>query len=144
MVRHAVVGDVSRMLVLLRNFHTAGGFQFPFDAPRLDRFVRHAVDAADYAVLVLGDPIKGLLIARAADSLIAPLRFAEEQLVWIEPDARGNHWNALLTALEAWAREHRCDQVKLSSQQTIRSNAMARLYRRDGYEPVETVHAKAI
>lgn len=142
MVRHATADEAPRIVRLLRNFHAAGEFDFPFDAARLDRLVRHAIAAPDWACIAAGHPANGVLIAARQESLMAPIRFAEELLVWIEPTARGDAWGLLLAGLEAWAREQGCQKIKLSAQQHIRPAAMARLYRRAGYVPRETVFSK--
>lgn len=142
MARHAVTDEAPRIVRLLRNFHAAGGFDFPFDAARLDRLVRHAIAAPDWACLVVGQPANGVLIASCGESVMAPIRFAEELLVWIEPTARGDAWGQLLAGLDEWARSQGCQKIKLSAQQHIRPAAMARLYRRAGYVPRETVFSK--
>jgi hypothetical protein len=141
-VRHATPDDASRIVRLLRNFHAAGDFDFPFDAPRIDRFVRHAIAAPDHACLVVGNPAVGVLVAHCGESVMAPMRFAEELVVWVEPSSRGAAWGQLRSGLEAWAREQGCQKIKLSAQQHIRPAAMARLYRRDGYAPREIVFSK--
>jgi GNAT superfamily N-acetyltransferase len=142
MARHATADEAPRIVRLLRNFHAAGEFGFSFDAARLNRLVRHAITSPDYACLVVGQPAVGVLIASCGESVMAPIRFAEELLVFIEPEARGDAWTQLLAGLEAWARAQGCQKIKLSAQQHIRPAAMARLYRRAGYVPRETVFSK--
>jgi GNAT superfamily N-acetyltransferase len=142
-VRHAALTDVPRILFLLRRFHAAGDFDFTFDAPRMEQFAKASIAGANTGCFVVGDPVAGVLIAHQGESF-AGFRFAEELLVWVEPDARGSSWQDLLDAFETWARAGGCSRIKLSAQQSLRPAAMARLYRRSGYQPCETVFIKEI
>ncbi|WP_457812355.1 GNAT family N-acetyltransferase [Sinorhizobium meliloti] len=142
-VRQALASDVPRILTLLRNFHAAGGFDFRFDAPRFEQFVRNAIFGERSACFVIGNPIAGVLVASHAESFVG-FRYAEEHLVWIEPGQRGAAWCDLLCAFEAWAKAADCARIKLSAQHALRHPAMTRLYRRGGYMPCETVFSKEI
>lgn len=142
-VRQATPSDVPRILTLLRNFHAAGGFDFRFDAPRFEQFVKAAIFGERSACFVTGYPIAGVLVASHAESFVG-FRYAEEHLVWIEPGKRGPAWSDLLRAFEAWAKAAGCERIKLSAQYALRHPAMTRLYRRSGYLPSETVFSKEI
>ncbi|MDX0498964.1 hypothetical protein GOL97_26070 [Sinorhizobium medicae] len=142
-VRQATASDVPRILTLLRHFHAAGGFDFRFDAPRFEQFVKTAIFGEKSACFIIGDPIAGVLVASHAESFVG-FRYAEEHLVWIEPRQRGAAWSDLLCAFEAWAKAAGCERIKLSAQHTLRPPAMTRLYRRSGYTPCETVFSKEI
>ncbi|MDX0310567.1 hypothetical protein GOC54_05440 [Sinorhizobium meliloti] len=142
-VRQATASDVPRVLTLLRQFHAAGGFDFRFDAPRFEQFVKAAIFGERSACFVIGDPIAGVLVASHAESFVG-FRYAEEHLVWIEPGQRGAAWRDLLCAFEAWAKAAGCERIKLSAQHALRHPAMTRLYRRSGYTPCETVFSKEI
>lgn len=142
-VRQATPSDVPRVLTLLRNFHAAGGFDFRFDAARFEQFVKAAILGEQSVCLVVGDPAAGVLIASHAESFVG-FRYAEEKLVWIEPEQRGAAWHDLLCAFEAWAKAAGCARIKLSAQHALRHPAMTRLYRRSGYLPCETVFSKEI
>ncbi|RVO34807.1 GNAT family N-acetyltransferase [Sinorhizobium meliloti] len=142
-VRQAIASDVPRILTLLRNFHADGGFDFHFDAPRFEQFVKTAIFGDKSACFVIGDPIAGVLVASHAESFVG-FRYAEEHLVWIEPGQRGAAWCDLLRAFEAWAKAAGCARIKLSAQHALRHPAMTRLYRRSGYAPCETVFSKEI
>lgn len=142
-VRQATTSDVPRILTLLKHFHAAGGFDFRFDAARFEQFVRAAILGEKSVCLVVGDPAAGVLIAGHAESFVG-FRYAEEQLVWIEPGRRGSTWCDLLSAFEAWAKAAGCARIKLSAQHALRHPAMTRLYRRSGYLPRETVFSKEI
>ncbi len=143
-VRIATDRDVPRILLLLRNFHAAGNFDFPFQAARMAAFIRNSMESADSATFVLGAPVCGVLVATKVDSPIAPYAVAMERLLWVEPSARGPAWSNLIDAFEAWARETQCQQTMLFSQIALRGVAVSRLFRRRGYEPLETAHLKLL
>jgi GNAT superfamily N-acetyltransferase len=142
--RHARTDERLRVIALLRDFHAAGNFGFPYDAARADRLARLAIADDNMACIVVGAPANGVLIGRAALSEMGPFRFAEELLIWIDPSARGTAWRDLLDAFEAWAREKGCQSIKVSVQQHWRGEALGRLWRRRGYLPVETVFSRPI
>lgn len=133
-----------RILRILRNFHSAGNFPFPFDAPRLDRFLRTVIASPSGAVFVAGDPISSVLVATYSDSPMAPIRCAQEHLIWVEIAARGSTWWTLLDAFEAWASAAGCQTTKLFSQSYMRGGAVGRLFRRRGYLPLETAYSKTL
>lgn len=142
--RHATQADIGQIVHILRNFHAVGGFDFPFDAAWLSRTVQHYIKDSASVCFVIGAPVSGVLMASYGESLIAPFRFAQELLIWIEPAARGASWLELRNAYEDWARLNSCRKIKFSAQQTIKPQAMARLLRRGGYHPCETVFYKDI
>lgn len=91
-----------------------------------------------------GAPISGVIVATYSDSPMAPIRCAQEHLIWVEPSARGSAWGALLDAFEAWASAADCQTTKLFSQSHMRGDAVGRLFRRRGYLPLETAYSKTL
>lgn len=140
----AAESDAPRILMLLRNFHAAGDFDFPFQAARMDAFVRGAIASPDGAVFLTGDPAAGVLVATRVESPMTPHACAMERLIWVEPSARGCAWSALIDAFEEWGRSTRCQRAMLFSQELLRGAAVGRLFRRRGYQPLETAYSKSL
>ena len=143
-VRRATPADVPRILTLLRNFHAAAPFDFPFQAARLDAFIRSVISSGDGAVFLTGSPATGVLVATRVESPMAPYACAMERIIWVEPSARGRAWSALLDAFEDWGRSAHCQRAMLFSQELLRGSAVGRLFRRRGYQPLETAYSKPL
>lgn len=144
MVRQATAADIPRLLRMLRNFHDAANYQHNFDAPRTSIFLHGVIASGNDAVFVAGQPINGFLIASRIESPFAPLTSAVERVIWVEPTARGRVWSNLIDAFEAWAHQHGCDNTMLYSQAAMRGSAVGRLFRRRGYQPLETAYSKTL
>jgi hypothetical protein len=143
-VRHAVDTDAIRVASLIQRFHASGDFRFKFNVAKTHQFVLQCIAADDALCIVIDAPVSGLLIARQADSVFGDLCYAQEIVIWVEPDARGHAWRDLRTAYEAWAKQRGCQKISLSRQEHIRPKAMDRLFRAAGYAPGEVVYFKDI
>lgn len=138
-VRHASEPDRVAVIGLMRDAHSAAGLTFPFSAPHADLLFRQHM--ADGLVLVLGDPARGVLMARTFEHPFGAGRWAKETLFFISPAARGRSALRMLDAYETWARRQGCNTIGMAS---LASNDVSGLYERRGYAPAETHFLKAL
>jgi GNAT superfamily N-acetyltransferase len=142
MIRQAHQNDRFAMVRMARDFVAAADRPVPFDAAYAERSVIEWVEAADKLALVLEqDGLCGMICAASILSPLIPMRIAIEQVLWVDPRARGRGVLGLVRAYEGWAKEQECEAVTLA---TIQNKAADRLYQRLGYERAETHFVKGI
>jgi GNAT superfamily N-acetyltransferase len=131
------------------DFHSCsklGEHGLNLDEPSLARFMRFLMAGENGLVLVAEQ--NGELLGSVA-GLLAPWWADHRQLTvteqwwWVSRKARGgNVHRDLLRALEAWAVSRGAAFVFMIALQNGREKALARLYSRFGYAPLETHYAK--
>lgn len=139
MVRPATSADRTTVIRLLKDSHAAAGFTFPFSAPHADLLFREHM--ASGLVLVLGNPVQGVLMARTFDHPFGAGKWAKETVWYIAPEARGRSAFQMLDAYEAWAREQGCTTIGMAS---LATNDVSGIYQRRSYAPAETHFLKAL
>lgn len=139
MIRRAVRGDIAALLPMLRAHHAESGFEWPFDPVLLSVSLATAVQSDNQAVFISPN---GMLWGAYHDSPLGAGRLAVEIVFWAA-DGQGA---ALISAFEDWARVNGCCQSSISCLHGdgISTDVFARLYRRSGYQPAETVFAKRL
>lgn len=151
-VRQARPSDLQRVVRLLRNSHAAAGFadssnpmKYPFVAAYAVRtFVDHlhGGDDAFCVVLDVDGIAQGMLLAKAFDYELGPVRVAKETVWWVEPSHRGKAASRMLDAYEAWAAGRGAIAVGMAALEAApRAGA---IYSRRGYLPTETHYLKAL
>lgn len=137
MIREAVEEDFSQMLVMARQFHAASPFaKYSFDDERFKNTCGALIPGGSVFVAETNGTVNGM-----AAAVVGSLWFSDDvkigqELFWWCPDG-GQEAMALRQALEDWAKDQGTvlfDMVCLENEKT---NVMARLYRREGYRPVE-------
>lgn len=155
MIRHATPGDANRAVELLRDSHTAAGFDradgptgfvVPFvDAYAMRLFLAHVTGRRRMLALALerdGD-VDGLLLAAASEHPFGPVWFARETVWWIDPRSRGLGAIRMLDAYELWAKqEMACAFAGMAGMGD--DPEVAKLYLRRGYWPAEKHFLKAL
>lgn len=144
MARCATIKEIPRIVSMARHFQESAEFQFKFDAVYFSNTVRAFIEDPARLCAVVGNPAVGVLMACYGDSPIYPIRVADELLLWVEPQHRGAAWNDLHQFYEQWAEQNNCSRIQMTAQQTVRPDAMRRLYRRTGYELCDLVFVKSI
>lgn len=139
--RFAEHGDRDRVVALLRDSHSAAGFDYPFDAARADYLFQQHMSAVSACVIVAGDPAQGLLMAVAFDHPFGAGRIAKETVWFVSPAARGRCAFLMLDAYEEWARSIGCVSVGMAS---LALNDVSKIYERRGYAAVETHFMKPL
>jgi GNAT superfamily N-acetyltransferase len=129
---------------MLRDAHSAGGLPFPFSAPHAAALFSAQLCSTDRLCLLSAqdDGPHGVLMASAQDHPFAAIRYAAEVVWWIDPDHRGGTASEMLAAYEAWAVSRNCTFASMAALEAApRAGA---IYRRRGYQPVETHFLKSL
>jgi len=136
MIRKAELDDRIAMVRMARSFVEATGKGLPFDPAYAERSAKEWIDAPDRLALVLDlGRVRGMLCGSAFLSPLVPMKLAYEQVLWIDPIARGSWAIKLIRSYEEWAKEQGCAGASLA---TIQEKGADKLYERLGYERAET------
>lgn len=150
-VRAAKIADVPRMVEMRRRSYEVGrmaDWLGPFDAEHF----------ADLWTAIIEDPSAWLLVAELEGELVGmsfgvltpiwlsrSVRAASEAFMWVEPEHRREGvGGALLSAIEAWAREHGAAFVCMASFPTLGPTAMKRMCLSRGYRKMEIHYLKGL
>lgn len=143
MIRKAVADDMARLVEMGQRFaaETEYAAFISIDADRLAQTIANVTASPDGAVLVseAGDKAKGMIAMIVYDHPYSGQRTAFELVWWVDPEARGDGVR-LLRAAEEWAR----DQGATAMQMVAPNERVGALYRRLGYEPVETSFQRSL
>lgn len=149
MIRDAKVTDFAAIVAMGRKFHAAAdaGDIPPFDELSFRRTASWLMQSPTGVLLVVGkdDSVHGM-----AGAIVYPAWFnlacniAQEIFWWVEPVARGHKATALRWALETRMREMGAQAAVMASMAGMRDEAMARLYRMEGYRPMEHTFIKSL
>jgi hypothetical protein len=71
-------------------------------------------------------------------------RVGQELFMWMDPEDRGARFPALLASWEKEMQARGAKTVALSSVAGVRDATMARLYRRQGYRPMDNTYLKEV
>jgi hypothetical protein len=129
--------DLPECLVMGEKFTTAAGF--PFDPQSSTDTLLNLMNSQD-GILLMGNGgmVGGLVYPAYFDK---SYRMAQELFWWAETPGLGVR---LLTALEQWARSVSAHSLTMLAMADMRSNAVARLYRRSGFKPLENTFVKVL
>lgn len=136
MIRRASAADVAIAVQTAKEFHAESVHaHIPVDDDALTAWMGGLIDVG--AVFLSDHGIIG--------GLISPIYFqpayrvAVELFWWAPKEGR-----ALREAFEAWAAEQGADAIQFSGQVNDRQATIEKIFRRAGYEPVETGYVKRI
>ncbi len=148
MIRDATQKDMARLVEMGRLFHAAAdaGDIPSFDPISFQQTATWLIDSPTGVLLVITkDGVHGM-----AGALIYPAWFnlafyvAKVIFWWADPIARGLQATALRRALEYRLKELWGQNAIMLSLAGMRDEAMARLYRREGYRPMENTFIKRL
>ena len=150
MIRPAVISDLARLQDMGARFFAASGLDQWFHyKPRCFSQVCANFMASDKAVILVGEGQMGAVAMAAA--LAYPCWFDAEHLTaremfwWVAPPHRGGPMGAeLRERLEDWARRKGCLTMEAGALEALRPEALARLYKRQGYGPQERIFCKRL
>jgi hypothetical protein len=131
---------MSALLAMLRAHHAQSGFEWPFDPVLLSISLATAIASDNQVVLISPS---GMLWGAHQDSPLGAGRVAVEIVLWA---SRGES-APLIARFEDWAHTQGCTQASICCLHRPSGSSpevFARLYRRSGYRPAETVFAKRI
>lgn len=135
---------------MLRDFHLWGGEALPksCDRPSIVFLCKMMIEdpTARLMVCLDGDEYVG-----AASCIVCPLwydnkhRSCQELFYWVDPEYRSGDASFLLrTAMEHFARDMDCFELRLIALAKENTPTMIRWYRRAGYKPVEVFFRKEL
>lgn len=143
-IRRAETRDLGALIAMARRFDAASqyGTWDGFDGGAVGEMLE-AMLTDDASALFVAEAGAGEIVGAIGVSLLPSLKsralIRMERFWWVEPEARGLGL-ALYRAADRWARAHGAEIHSLVS--PAADEAVARLYRRMGYVPVETVWVK--
>lgn len=136
MIRRAELSDLAECVALGMEFHAYSPWsQFPADRDHMADFMTGIIE---HGVLFLSEDgfIGGVLNPLYFNRNIVTLA----EMFWYA----GKHGTALRETFEAWGREHGVVGFNFSGIADEHAAAIARVFRRAGYHPVETAFFKRI
>lgn len=143
MIREAVADDMGRLLEMGQRFVAESEYAsfISINTESLARTITNLSESPDGTVLVAeaDDVPKGMIAMIVYDHPYSGERTAFELVWWMEPESRGNGLR-LLRAAEDWARE----RGATSMQMVAPNERIGALYRRLGYQPVETSFQRSL
>ena len=127
----ATEADLPRILEYAKAFHGYSPWsRYPMDEAATETYARNVMSGG---VILLSET--GMI-----GGLLSPVPFAPGLVVGVELFWWGD--GHLKRDFEVWCRERGAKAVQFSALADDRSDIMARLFRRDGYRPVETGYLK--
>jgi GNAT superfamily N-acetyltransferase len=132
------------VLALCRDFHAASPAPFAFDPVHASQSVQGHIEGVGKLCLVneVDGAVRGILIASAAISPLAPVLFAQELIFWINPaHRRGRVALSMIRSYEAWARAEGCIGAGLSG---LNDPRVSRLYAAAGFDLFENKFLKML
>lgn len=136
MIRRAEAGDLERLMEMGQRFvaSTEYASRISIDPERLSDTIVKVATNPDGVIFVSGPEVPTGMIAMVAyDHPFSGERTAFEVVWWVDPEARGDGVR-LLKAAEDWARERGATAMQMVAP----NDRVGALYRRLGYEAVET------
>lgn len=146
-VRRATVEDLPKLSACAEEFYAASKFLRKFD---LSRFVAMwssllNSDTGVIFLLVDGDMITGMIGAMVYPEAYSDEIILQEFFLFIRKEHRGGFGLLrLYRALEEYAVERNCTQIRMGHLQDSQPDGLRRLYLRLGFEHMETSYAKVL
>lgn len=119
-----------------------------FDEDGYKSFFDNALQNDDMAIWIAKKDGETVGVSAA---LIFPLyfspksRIAQEMLWWLEPEHRGCGLGQMMfSSIKEWAKDRKADHIFMIALENDKSGVMERVYKRDGFTPVERIFSKRI
>jgi len=133
-IRPATSDDIPHLVELGGKFHAASPYaHLPYVPERVAATVQHLLGAGHVVVSDVGG-IKGMSAAMAGPMWFSDVPAAQELFWWSDGSGEAHELRA---ALEKWAKAQGCALFVMVCLENDKAPVLARLYRRDGYQPVE-------
>jgi len=134
LIRRATPEDIPALVELGKKFHAASPYaHLPYVPERVASTVAHILEAGCVMVSDV-DGVRGMSAAMAGPMWFSDVPAAQELFWWSDGSGEAHELRA---ALEAWARDQGCALFVMVCLENEKAPVLARLYRRDGYQPVE-------
>lgn len=134
----AELKDITLCVKLVKEFFEKTSWQneIPLDENEVIKFiVNHIV--SDSSLVLVGE--ESFMLGTLIPSLINPSVVIAQEVVWY-----GKEGNEMLKEFEEWAKKKGASFVALSSIVDDKEQAIRRLYRKNGYKPMETAYIKGV
>ena len=146
--RKATRGDFPALIRMSVKFHELLDMRdLPLDPDSLWRWLEHLEH--QHVLAVVEDDERN--VVGALGGMLAPVFFNDVLLIgqelfwWVDPEHRaGGAGVALLDEAERQAREAGCVRWNMLNLAHVQPEAMARLYRKQGYNQIETTWSKVL
>jgi GNAT superfamily N-acetyltransferase len=146
MIRFASLRDLESLLELGEMIFSLSDYGeiSPFDRKSVQNSLIRWIEAPEMCVFVAaehngkGEKIVGMAVAVLYPHFYNITHYTGQELVWwVDPtlaSASKNHGASLLLAMENWARHKGARSFTMGVLEAIRPEAVARFYRRHGYQ----------
>ena len=148
-IRPATLEDRGEVAEMLREFHAAAGQAYTqFLLASAQKTVEHLATAPSATVIVAEDDgrLTGVIAGVVMPVFVNHAQpMAQESFMWVCPEARrAGVASALIEALEAWAFVRGARTLSMVAWHGSGHEAVGKLYRGLGYEPLEYHYVKEI
>ena len=145
-VRIATTDDIFDLLVLAREFSREAPEMHKWDRDKTEAMLLSAIQNDNTCVFVLvdeSDEIHGGLVGTITEPFMSHRKVAIELAWFVSKEVRGNRASlALVKNFEEWGKAHGANNILMADIQGIAD--LGTLYKRMGYEVVETTYSKDI
>ena len=142
MIRPAAIEDLDRVVPLCRHFEQLSP-RLRFE-PRVFLAIWSAfLGSGQGAIFLLEDAgqVVGAIAGVAYPEPYAGERVCQEFFWWTEPSHRGRGL-ALYKALQAWAREQQCVELRMGQLTDVLAGKLSRFFQREGFTAIEVLYSK--
>ena len=148
-IREATQEDLLDVIIAAKNFSKEASQKSwaKFDTNKTNLLFKQLVDSEfGFVYIALHEnEVVGGLISMITEMPINDFRVAQELMLWIDPNHRnGKTAPKLIDKYVEWAKEKDCSFVRLSEIDNVLNSKAGILFRRKGFEPVETAYVKEI
>jgi len=136
MIREAVAGDIPALVEMGRKFHAASPVaDLPYSPEAAGAVCAALIETGGLFVIETDGAVRGMAGAVASPTWFGSAKAGQELFWWA--DGCGSEALDLRRRLEDWARDQGCVRFSMICLEDPRAPVLARLYRREGYAPVE-------
>ena len=136
MIRPAASGDIPALIRLGERFWAASPVSgLPYDPEKVSGVCEALIGTGGLFVIEQDGEVRGMAGAIAAETWFGSAKVGQELFWWAE--SCGAEALELRRRLEAWAAEQGCALFSMICLENPKADVLARLYRREGYRPVE-------
>jgi RimJ/RimL family protein N-acetyltransferase len=150
-VRMATDADAEQVARLGRQFYEAGGlnkYLFEYSEDDVSALIAKTIAEPSACTIVAedGDRIIGMAAAVSYNHFLSPsTTMAQELFWWIEPEHRGSGAGLMIMrALEDWAKSAGASVMVMVTLHGLGHERLDKIYRQDGYAPLEYSYMKRI
>ena len=146
-IRDANHSDILDLVIASKQF----GKEIPhksvskFDTNKISEIISNLInsEAGFVKVVEYDKEVVGCLMAVASELVINRYIASQELLLWIDPDHRnGKTSSQLIDSYVEWSKSIGCDFVRLSAQNQVMNGKAGILFKRKGFQAMETAYVK--